>query len=212
MPTCPLCDSPDCAPFAEVDGRCYFRCARCVLTFLDPAQLPTAEEERATYALHENDPNDSGYRTFLSRLTTHLVSRLMAGAHGLDYGCGPGPALARMLEEEGFRMSVYDPVFSPDPSALDGRYDFVTCTEVVEHFHRPGGEFARLAGLLRPGGYIGIMTSWLADDAGFARWHYRRDPTHVCFYKPETFAWIARQCGWTVEFPAPNITLLYHKG
>ena len=30
-----------------------------------------------------------------------LLARLGPASHGLDYGCGPGPALATMLREEG---------------------------------------------------------------------------------------------------------------
>lgn len=208
MPACPLCNTPDCTRFAEVEGRRYHRCPDCALTFLDSRQLPGSDDERAIYDLHENAPDDPAYRAFLSRLTVHLLPRLRPGARGLDYGCGPGPALARLCEEQGFSMRIYDPFFSPGTAALDECYDFVTCTEAVEHFHRPGIEFARLAALLKPGGYLGIMTSWLADDAKFHRWHYRRDPTHVCFYKPETFAAIAERHGWSVEFPAMNIALM----
>ena len=35
------------------------------------------------------------------------------------------------------------------------------------------------------------MTRFLADDAGFAGWRYRRDATHVVFYKETTFRNIA---------------------
>jgi hypothetical protein len=32
--------------------------------------------------------------------------------------------------------------------------------------------------------------------AKFNEWWYARDPTHVCFFSPETFRWIARWLGW----------------
>lgn len=190
---CPLCQHHDCSPFAQVDGRDYFRCRRCELTFLHPQQLPAADTERAHYDLHENDPDDPGYRTFLDQLAAPLCEQLTPGSDGLDFGCGPGPALARMLEERGHRMAVYDPLFSPDVTALARHYDFVTCTEVVEHFHQPAKEFELLVSLVRPGGVLAIMTSMLHDRIDFHSWHYRRDPTHVCFYRQQTFLWIA---GW----------------
>jgi SAM-dependent methyltransferase len=192
---CPLCQHPDCQPFAHADGRDYFRCPRCELTFLHPDQLPTASTERTHYGLHENDPNDPGYRAFLNRLAAPLCEQLTAGSEGLDFGCGPGPALARMLEERGHHMTVYDPLFAPDTSALDRQYDFVTCTEVVEHFHQPAKEFELLAGLVKPGGVLAIMTSLLHDGIDFQKWHYRRDPTHVCFYCQQTFSWLAQHHG-----------------
>ncbi|MCC1498350.1 methyltransferase domain-containing protein, partial [Alcanivorax sp. 1008] len=71
------------------------------------------------------------------------------------------------------------------------QYDFVTCTEVVEHFHQPAREFERLTSLLTPTGVLAIMTSLLDDGVDFHTWHYRRDPTHVSFYRQTTFNWIA---------------------
>ena len=215
-PGCPLCGHP--APTllasAELCGqpRDYFRCPGCRLTFLDPAALPSKAEEKAQYDLHRNDPTDDGYRQFLSRLTGPLIVTLREhfpdGASGLDFGCGPGPTLSGMLREKGFSMQDHDPVYAPDPQVLAQHYDFITCTEVVEHFHAPGDAFALLDSLLRPGGILAIMTSWLMNDANFIHWHYRRDPTHVCFYKPATFQWLADRYGYALMLPDTNITLL----
>ncbi|HEX2255546.1 MAG TPA: class I SAM-dependent methyltransferase [Afifellaceae bacterium] len=130
------------------------------------------------------------------------------GRCGLDYGCGPGPALAAMLREAGHRMAVYDPCFRPDRAPLRQTYDFITCTEAAEHFHRPADEFDRLDGLLRPGGWLALMTCFQTDDARFAGWHYRRDPTHVVFYREETLHRIVAERGWTCEIPAKDIALM----
>lgn len=78
----------------------------------------------------------------------------------------------------------------------------------MEHFHDPRREFARLDGLLRPGGWLGIMTAMLDDDSRFANWRYRRDRTHVAFYKPASFAFLASEYAWRVEHPAPGVILL----
>ena len=188
---CPLCQHNHCLPFACVDGLDYFRCQCCQLTFLDPEKLPDADAERRHYDLHENDPADPRYRDWLDRLAIPLGERLISRSEGLDFGCGPGPALAQMLSERGHTMSLYDPAYAADVSVLQRDYDFVTCTEVVEHFHHPGREFERLAALLRPGGWLAIMTSLLHDGIDFRKWHYRRDPTHVSFYRQTTFNWIA---------------------
>lgn len=207
-PACPLCAAPRTREFARADdGRLYFRCPDCRLTFLAPDQLPDGETELATYRLHENDPRDPRYRAFLARLTDPLLRHLEPGMIGLDFGCGPGPTIAPMLAEHGLEVVNYDPVFQPDPAALARRYDFITCSEVVEHLHNPGREFERLDALLRPGAWFGVMTALLEDDAGFAGWWYRRDPTHVCFFRRETMRWIAARFGWRVAFPGPTVTL-----
>lgn len=205
---CPVCEQPGSRPFQTVDQRDYWRCEHCLATFLDPNQWPSMDEETAHYRLHENDVDDPGYRRFLNRLAEPLLARLAPNSEGLDFGCGPGPALAAMLTEHGHRMAVYDPIFAPDERVLEQAYDFVTCTEVVEHLHRPAATFRRLCRLVRPAGWLAIMTTFQRDDAAFASWHYRRDPTHVVFYRPETFGRLAAAAGWKCEIPVNNVVLL----
>jgi 2-polyprenyl-3-methyl-5-hydroxy-6-metoxy-1,4-benzoquinol methylase len=204
---CPLCGSDRVRPFATVQQRGYHDCDVCRLVHLAPTQRLAAAAEHEHYLTHENDPADFGYRAFLSRLAVPLAERLEPGAEGLDYGCGPGPALARMLEEQGFRVSAYDPFFAPDDAALGRRYDFVTCTEVAEHFFEPAAELERLQRLLRPGGWLGVMTELLDEQRDFASWRYVRDPTHVCFYRPPTMRWIADHFGWEAHFVHRNVVL-----
>jgi 2-polyprenyl-3-methyl-5-hydroxy-6-metoxy-1,4-benzoquinol methylase len=168
--------------------------------------IATAEALRI-YRYHQNDPSDVNYRRFLNQLASHLPARLTPGAHGLDYGSGPGPTLAVMLAEQGFAMRWYDPLFAPDQGALHERYDFITCSETAEHFAAPAIEFQRLNSLLRPGGWLGVMTRILEDDAAFPQWWYHRDLTHIAFYRRETMNWIATRYGWRLEMPAPNVAL-----
>lgn len=208
LPVCPLCRGPHSLPFVQCDDKDYFRCQTCEVTFLDPSQRPAPDEELAHYQWHENDPADAGYRAFLSRLSDPLLAKLSDGMEGLDYGSGPGPALAAMLEECGMRMRLYDPFFAADADALTRTYDFITCTETVEHFHHPAQEFERLDRLLRPGGWIGLMTTFQTDDDRFANWHYRKDPTHVIFYRESTFAFLAGTFGWHLEVPRKDVVLL----
>ncbi|MEZ0472941.1 class I SAM-dependent methyltransferase [Luteimonas salinilitoris] len=166
---------------------------------MDRDDLPSLDEERRIYSHHENDPSDRRYRAFLDRLAAPLCARLSPGMSGLDYGADPGPTLALMLGERGFLTTSWDPLFEPQDDLLDRRYDFVICTEVVEHFHRPRVEFDRLASLLRPGGWLAIMTQWQPPDLSFQQWHYVRDPTHVSFYAERTFDWIAEKYGFWLE-------------
>lgn len=208
-PPCPLCHHSAPILLTRINGREYWRCPECRLAYLAPEQQPDADTEWQRYLLHNNSPEDEGYRSFLARLTIHLTPRLPYGAHGLDYGSGPGPTLSVMLVEQGFSMNIYDPYFAPEAADLERAYDFITCTETAEHFHHPAQEFRRLDALLRPGGWLGVMTEMLASDAHFADWWYHRDPTHVCFYRRATMEWIARRFGWSVLFPARNVTLFW---
>jgi 2-polyprenyl-3-methyl-5-hydroxy-6-metoxy-1,4-benzoquinol methylase len=190
------------------DGLGYWRCDRCQARGLNTAHYPDAATERAEYDRHENDIHDPGYRAFLDRLAAPLRARLKPGARGLDYGCGPGPALAHMLREAGHDMATYDPFYAPDTAVLNTRYDFITCTETAEHFHTPADEFDRLGAMLRLGGWLALMTTFQTEDARFATWHYRMDPTHVVFYRATTLAHIAESRGWTCEIPRKDVALM----
>ncbi|MGM0769120.1 MAG: class I SAM-dependent methyltransferase [Pseudomonadota bacterium] len=204
---CPVCESGVLQEFQEVRGTRYHRCPLCVATVMDSGHWLTAQQERAVYDLHDNNPDDPGYRRFLSKVTAPLLERLEPGAQGLDFGCGPGPALARMLEEAQMAVSLYDPFFHSDPAVLNQTYDFVTCTEVIEHLHHPAAVFRQLDTLVKPGGWLAVMTCFQTDDRQFANWHYRRDPTHVVFYREATLAWLAKAYGWKLEVPAKDVAL-----
>jgi 2-polyprenyl-3-methyl-5-hydroxy-6-metoxy-1,4-benzoquinol methylase len=176
--------------------------------FVDPQDRLDRDAERAEYELHRNDPADPGYRAFLARLATPLLQRLAAGSEGLDFGCGPGPALARMLREAGHRVALYDSFFAPDEAALEGCYDFICATEVAEHLHRPGRELARLWSRLKVGGWLGIMTKLVRDREAFEKWHYKNDPTHVCFFSEQTWHWWADRQGASLEIIGSDVILM----
>lgn len=206
-PPCPLCVGSESSALDEIQGRRFYSCVACGLVHVSPSDWLTPEAERAHYQLHENDPADVRYRRFLDRLAVPLLTHLQPGMVGLDYGSGPGPTLPIMLQERGFDMAVYDPFFSPDPRVLDGRYDFVTCTEVAEHFFSPRREFTRFTQLLRPGGVLAVMTEVLDENRVFSQWSYARDPTHVCFYREMTLTWLATFMSASLTRPHANVAL-----
>ncbi len=202
---CPLCGADCIGPFAHAHQKDYFECHICRLVFLDPNRRLASDEEQKRYKTHQNDPSDTGYRNFLNRLAHPLITRLTPKAVGLDYGSGPGPTLSVMLERHGFSMAIYDPFFAPIEEVLTRTYDFVTCTETVEHFFYPDREFNQLNRLLRPGGWLGIMTEIRQEERAFEQWYYVRDPTHVCFYHAHTMLWLAEHFGWILQSPHQNV-------
>ncbi len=207
-PDCPVCESDTTVGFMMIAERDYWRCRRCEATFLEPSQRPDPETEKTEYDQHDNDVSDPGYRRFLARLADELVPRLGPGDRVLDFGCGPGPALVAMLREAGLAAWGYDPFYAPDDGLLEGPYEAITCTEVVEHLHDPAGTFRLLDQLLAPGGWLGVMTCFQTDDDRFANWHYRRDPTHVVFYREATLQWVAARFGWQCEVPRKDVALM----
>ncbi len=132
---------------------------------------------------------------------------LSENLEALDFGCGPGPALDGILKQQGFTVDRYDPFYFPDTSLLKKKFDFVTATEVMEHVFNPREVFCMFQDLIRPGGYLGIMTHVLEEKIDFATWWYPRDPTHVSFYSPKTLEWIAAWLGWTIEFTTERVVI-----
>ena len=207
---CPLCQSAS-SFFHEDSRRHHLQCKQCALIFVPPESLPSLEEEQAQYDLHENSPNDIGYRNFLNRLAGPLLDRLKPESSGLDFGCGHGPTLSVMLKEADHQVKLYDPIYHPNDHLLSQSYDFITATEVLEHLHKPAIELEILFNALKNDGWLGIMTKRALDKESFTRWHYIQDPTHVCFWSEATFNWLADQWQTLAEFPAADVVLLQKK-
>ncbi len=205
---CPLCLSAAVAQFFEDRKRAYWRCSDCQLVFVPPRYWLNAIEEKTVYDQHENNVQDPGYRKFLSRLMTPLLERLAAKQKGLDFGCGAGPALAVMLEELGHQVDLFDPFYANNPAVFQRRYDFICATEVAEHLQDPQKEFTRLFNLLKPDGWLGLMTKLANDDQDFSQWHYIRDPTHICFYSRRTFEYLAEHFRAELTFFGNDVILL----
>lgn len=204
---CPLC-SGDTVFFHEDAVRLFNSCLTCKLVFVPQQFHVSPEREKEEYDLHENNCEDKGYLKFLSRLSDPFLKTLSASQCGLDFGCGPGPALAGLIEQHGHCVALYDPLYRKDKTVLDKRYNFITASEVVEHFRNPAKEFTQLFEMLLPGGSLGIMTKMVKDDAAFATWHYIRDLTHIAFYSRDTFVYIADQFGASVHFEANDVIFL----
>jgi hypothetical protein len=213
---CPLCGEDKAAFFCERIGpgqhddpirRNYYKCPVCSMVFLSPDQRLSSWAQKQRYDEHQNDPEDRRYLDFLARLAEPLRTRLNPGARGLDFGCGPGPAMGRWFRMNGFRVDEYDPIYRPQKALLTKTYDFVTCSETAEHFYDPRGEFLLLDRLLKFGAFLGVMTCMLEDDIRFDDWWYPRDPTHVCFYSAKTFHWIASWLHWEFEAVSPTVVI-----
>lgn len=197
--TCLLCRSIEARRRLRADGREYFHCPVCRLLFVPPAFWPAPDEERARYERHRNSAADENYVAFLKQLSAPLAERAPEGARGLDFGAGPasgeGPVLCRILKEAGLECAPFAPLFFPDPP--EGPFDFIAASEVFEHFRRPAREIGRIRRNLKTGGLLGVMTAFWEESLFLNNWHYRRDFTHLCFYRLETFAWIEERFGFS---------------
>lgn len=213
--TCPLCESHDHSLFHQDNNkrtkRAYLSCHQCHLVFVPAEFYLTEIQEKAEYDQHENDEQDEGYKQFLNRLWLPLKERLPVNQKVLDFGCGPGPLLANMMQDEGMDVSVFDHFYHPDQSALRANYyDVITCTEVIEHLHQPKQVFKQWLTMLKPNGYLALMTKRVTSREAFAKWHYKNDLTHVCFFSEACFIWLAQMHQLSYEFIG-NDVVIFHK-
>ncbi len=189
---CLLCDSKI-RFFATSRNRKYYKCENCLSLMLDPSDFVSSQEEKARYETHNNDVEDIGYQKFVSPIVESVREDYSKDHLGLDYGAGTGPVITSLLEKEDYGIKLYDPFFHPYPENLLKKYDYIICSEVIEHFHRPYQEFKNLKEMLNPRGSIFCLTSLYHEGIDFENWNYKNDETHVFFYHKKALEWIKNQ-------------------
>lgn len=184
---CTLCS---CELVDRLDNK-YFCCSQCGGYVMDEACFLSPEEEKERYESHNNDVHDERYREFTYPIVEQILSKYNASHVGLDYGCGSGPVVAKVLDENGYQVKLFDPFFYPDTDYRNFKYDYIFSCEVFEHFFNPRKEICDLVDLLKVGGRLIIMTHLYSDKIDFENWYYRNDPTHVFIYTKKTIEFVA---------------------
>lgn len=221
---CPLCfqsnsDSLQ-LPRHGNQGRVeYFDCSQCGLVFLNPNDFLEPHDEKARYDQHNNSARDPRYIQYLTQFITALEQLLpntvFAEAHLLDFGCGPEPVLGELFKQKGAHVKNFDPFFFPHEfnlASMQNCFDWITCCEAAEHFYLPNQVFLKFKELLRAEGecYLGVKTQLLLPEIDFASWYYRQDPTHVCFYRPQTMHYLAQEIlKLKVQSNGKDVTVFY---
>lgn len=191
---CPLCSAPERKPYCSTtDGSEYWECPHCALIWLEETQRLGRIEEKNRYLSHEN--HGARYFNYLAKTAEPVLAQVANGAVGLDYGCGPTEGMKELISPMGFSVDSYDPFFFPR-QLLKNHYDFVLCNEAAEHFFDPLVEFGRIDSTMKKGAVLGVSSQIAPWAQEFERWYYRRDPTHVVFYREGSVRWLAAHFGW----------------
>ncbi|HKL13630.1 MAG TPA: class I SAM-dependent methyltransferase [Halanaerobiales bacterium] len=186
---CKLCGSKRIKKISIEEN--YYFCTNCELIFIEKGAEPSEKQEFEIYKTHENTHENEGYINMFKEFIKKLfIEHLDEINEVLEYGCGPGPVLADILENKGLNVTKYDPFFYPDLKFQDQQYDLITSTEVFEHFQDPKEEITKLIKLMKPNAYLAVMTSFHNQIDHFKDWWYRRDSTHITFYNLNTFKYI----------------------
>ena len=199
---CPLCSS-SARHLTLGDNREYWLCSQCKAIFVPSHFHIDPGEEVERYLEHENSLENEGYVQMFQKKIDLLPTNTFQSA--LDYGCGYEPVLKTLLQRLGISADGYDPNFFPDID-LEKHYDLVISTETFEHFRQPAKEVSRITDRVRLGGTLAIMTQFYPTETEellpekFAKWYYKRDPTHIIFYCSETFQWLAKNIGYQIVF------------
>lgn len=160
---------------------------------MDASCYVSQQKEIARYNEHNNDVDDLGYQKFVQPIVNSVLSEFNIDSKGLDFGCGTGPVISKLLRDKKFKIQTFDPFFDNNPEALKTTYDYIVCCEVIEHFHHPLKEFKLLKSLLKPTGKLYCMTDVFHENIDFENWYYKNDETHVIFYGENSFHWLAKE-------------------
>lgn len=170
----------------------YYYCGNCEVIFVDQEEILSPAEEIKRYRMHDNTHDNKGYVNMFRKFITEVIKPYQGKINSvLDFGCGPGPVLADMLEDMGFKVDIYDPYFYKQKIYQGKKYDLITSTEVFEHLKDPVSIIETLITHLKEGGYLAVMTSYHPGPEDLKEWYYIWDPTHIIFYNSTTVRWIA---------------------
>jgi SAM-dependent methyltransferase len=198
---CPICDYT-CESFQNWTQTVqYHTCPNCLYIFKDPSARINPIEEKDRYLTHRNRIDDLEYQGYFERFLTDSVRHLLVPKWKvLDFGCGPQPVLAHLLQTKyDLDVAIFDPFFTANTNVFEATYDLITCTEVIEHIIDPFSVFELFSRLLHPGGYLAIMTRFHPEnERDFLQWFYPRDITHIGFFAEQTFAYLAQTLGFTI--------------
>jgi hypothetical protein len=215
MPTphCKICNASTRALPDNKTGKIYHVCDVCGFIFLDQQFILSPADEKRRYEFHQNTFDNTGYVAMFERFISDAITPYCGGARSaLDFGCGPTPVFAALLEKHIENVDYYDPHFYPDRSFKERKYDLITATEVIEHLQDPIETLRMLAAILNPGGGLALMTKFhTCNDEAFLKWWYRIDDTHIAFYTERTIEYLAQNIGLEKTFNGDGVCYLGRK-
>ncbi len=181
----------------------YHYCSNCEFISKDEDFIISKKDELEIYNNHNNSIEDPRYvEYFYKFLNAAVFPYVKNGKEGLDFGSGPSPVLAQILEgNHNYKMDIYDLFYAPEKVYQGKKYDLITTTEVVEHLKNPIEYFQLFSKMLKEDGVLAVKTLFHENNkSGFFNWHYIRDWSHISFYTGKTMEYIAAKVGLRIIY------------
>jgi SAM-dependent methyltransferase len=214
---CKICGA-DSAPFDRVDFNkyCsaenyyefgfsgvivdYLRCTNCGFLFTTFCDSWGPGDFRDLIYNDDYIKVDGEYAEARPAHTASVIAKRFRGAEGariLDYGSGSG-VFVRLMRNTGFtRTEEFDPFSSP--ARPEGRFDIITCFEVIEHSPDPRNALADMVSCLQPDGCILLSQTLQPDNMLSIRgnwWYLAPRNGHLSTFTEEALELLGREHGF----------------
>jgi tetratricopeptide (TPR) repeat protein/SAM-dependent methyltransferase len=194
----------------------YRRCGRCGFVFTGAFDRWTEAEFAARIYNRDYGLVDPDFAETRPANNARLLMEAFAGSRDsisiLDYGGGSG-RLGEILRREGFNAATYDP-FSEHRMPPEGRFDLMTCFEVMEHAPQPLETLRAMDGLLKEDGLILFSTLLQPkdfDQRGLSWWYVGPRNGHCSLYSAEALVQLFASVGMTVASWNEALHLAYRR-
>jgi 2-polyprenyl-3-methyl-5-hydroxy-6-metoxy-1,4-benzoquinol methylase len=197
------------------------KCRGCGLVYTNPRPLPSGIRQGYRTTVDPEYAEEDSSRSINAHLSLHTLRRFAKKGRLLDVGCATGFFLnaARLdFETIGIEPSEWAADYARTRLRLDvltgnleevaiesGSFDVVTLIDVIEHVTDPKAALQRVSGLLKPGGWLYLVTPDIGSLSARllrGRWWGLR-PAHLYYFSQATLRSMLQAAGLHVELLAP---------
>jgi SAM-dependent methyltransferase len=182
----------------------YYRCRVCSFIFTDFFDSWSAADFAQFIYNDDYQIVDEGYAGARAVQTAQHLSPMLAGCEGariLDYGSGAGHFGTEMRARGVPHVTGYDPYSAPERPR--GKFDIVTCFEVLEHTVDPLAAMQDMCAFLAEDGAIILGQSLQPPEIDVVRanwWYIAPRNGHASTFAEETFLALAERLGLVVHW------------
>lgn len=204
------CGRPDPAPGGGAPKVRYQRCTECGLLFTAAFDAWSGEDFQAHVyndAYLELDPDYVEKRPMgTARMLIGAFGHARGEIRALDYGGGNG-LVARELRDAAFACETYDPFSTEHRAPPAGRFNLISCIEMVEHLPHPMETLADLVRFADESALILFTTLLQPDDIlqqGMGWWYIGPRNGHLTMHTPRSLSLMWARLGFACASLSPG--------